>query len=45
MVIGDNEINFCFLFFSWMYWIDWKEDKIDDSVGRIEKVWMDGVNR
>lgn len=28
-----------------MYWIDWEEDEIDDSVGRIEKVWMDGFNR
>lgn len=30
---------------SWMYWTDWEEDEIDDSVGRIEKAWMDGFNR
>uniref|UniRef100_A0A7M4EIL7 Low-density lipoprotein receptor-related protein 1B n=1 Tax=Crocodylus porosus TaxID=8502 RepID=A0A7M4EIL7_CROPO len=29
----------------WMYWTDWEEDEIDDSVGRIEKAWMDGYNR
>ncbi|XP_011852779.1 PREDICTED: low-density lipoprotein receptor-related protein 1B-like [Mandrillus leucophaeus] len=29
----------------WMYWTDWEEDEIDDSVGRIEKAWMDGFNR
>lgn len=34
-----------FSFFSWMYWTDWEEDEIDDSVGRIEKAWMDGYNR
>lgn len=28
-----------------MYWTDWEEDEIDDSVGRIEKAWMDGYNR
>lgn len=28
-----------------MYWTDWEEDEIDDSVGRIEKAWMDGINR
>lgn len=28
-----------------MYWTDWEEDEIDDSVGRIEKAWMDGFNR
>ncbi|XP_008586888.1 PREDICTED: low-density lipoprotein receptor-related protein 1B-like, partial [Galeopterus variegatus] len=30
---------------NWMYWTDWEEDEIDDSVGRIEKAWMDGFNR
>ncbi|CAH2305432.1 low-density lipo receptor-related 1B [Pelobates cultripes] len=29
----------------WMYWTDWEEDVIDDSVGRIEKAWMNGFNR
>ncbi|KAH0621373.1 hypothetical protein JD844_022571 [Phrynosoma platyrhinos] len=29
----------------WMYWTDWEEDQIDDSVGRIEKAWMNGYNR
>ncbi|XP_019488618.1 PREDICTED: low-density lipoprotein receptor-related protein 1B-like, partial [Hipposideros armiger] len=29
----------------WMYWTDWEEDEIDDSVGRIEKAWMDGFKR
>ncbi|KAK4817558.1 hypothetical protein QYF61_020007 [Mycteria americana] len=29
----------------WMYWTDWEEDEIDDSVGRIEKAWMDGYSR
>uniref|UniRef100_A0A8C6XVP1 LDL receptor related protein 1B n=1 Tax=Naja naja TaxID=35670 RepID=A0A8C6XVP1_NAJNA len=29
----------------WMYWTDWEEDEIDDSMGRIEKAWMDGNNR
>ncbi|XP_041434027.1 low-density lipoprotein receptor-related protein 1B-like [Xenopus laevis] len=29
----------------WMYWTDWEEDEIDDSMGRIEKAWMDGSNR
>ncbi|KAF7241914.1 Low-density lipoprotein receptor-related protein 1B, partial [Varanus komodoensis] len=29
----------------WMYWTDWEEDEIDDSVGRIEKAWMNGFNR
>nr|KAF6353583.1 hypothetical protein mPipKuh1_010497 [Pipistrellus kuhlii] len=28
-----------------MYWTDWEEDEIDDSVGRIEKAWMDGFHR
>lgn len=28
-----------------MYWTDWEEDEIDDSVGRIEKAWMDGYSR
>lgn len=42
---GDNKIHSCFSCPSWMYWTDWEEDKIDDSVGRIEKAWMDGFNR
>uniref|UniRef100_A0A803TQP0 LDL receptor related protein 1B n=1 Tax=Anolis carolinensis TaxID=28377 RepID=A0A803TQP0_ANOCA len=29
----------------WMYWTDWEEDQIDDSVGRIEKAWMNGYSR
>ncbi|XP_015279019.1 PREDICTED: low-density lipoprotein receptor-related protein 1B-like, partial [Gekko japonicus] len=29
----------------WMYWTDWEEDEIDDSVGRIEKAWMNGHSR
>uniref|UniRef100_A0A8C4MYX3 LDL receptor related protein 1B n=1 Tax=Equus asinus asinus TaxID=83772 RepID=A0A8C4MYX3_EQUAS len=29
----------------WMYWTDWEEPPLDDSVGRIEKAWMDGFNR
>ncbi|XP_038606813.1 low-density lipoprotein receptor-related protein 1B [Tachyglossus aculeatus] len=29
----------------WMYWTDWEEDEIDDSVGRIERAWMDGSER
>ncbi|XP_041117281.1 low-density lipoprotein receptor-related protein 1B-like [Polyodon spathula] len=29
----------------WMYWTDWEEDEVNDSVGRIEKAWMDGSNR
>lgn len=36
---------FCLLFHSWMYWTDWEEDEIDDSVGRIEKAWMNGHSR
>lgn len=28
-----------------MYWTDWEEDEVDDSVGRIEKAWMDGFHR
>lgn len=31
--------------FSWMYWTDWEEDEVNDSIGRIEKAWMDGSNR
>lgn len=42
---GDNKMHSCFSCPSWMYWTDWEEDKIDDSVGRIEKAWMDGFNR
>uniref|UniRef100_A0A8C6WZR3 Low density lipoprotein receptor-related protein 1Bb n=1 Tax=Neogobius melanostomus TaxID=47308 RepID=A0A8C6WZR3_9GOBI len=30
---------------SWMYWTDWEEDEVNDSIGRIEKAWMDGSNR
>ncbi|KAJ8003649.1 hypothetical protein DPEC_G00150520 [Dallia pectoralis] len=33
------------LLHSWMYWTDWEEDEINDSVGRIEKAWMDGSHR
>ncbi|XP_015214111.2 low-density lipoprotein receptor-related protein 1B isoform X2 [Lepisosteus oculatus] len=29
----------------WMYWTDWEEDEVNDSIGRIEKAWMDGSNR
>ncbi|TRY84843.1 hypothetical protein DNTS_002284 [Danionella cerebrum] len=29
----------------WMYWTDWEEDDVNDSIGRIEKAWMDGSNR
>lgn len=28
-----------------MYWTDWEEDEVNDSIGRIEKAWMDGSNR
>uniref|UniRef100_A0A8C9TUU4 Low density lipoprotein receptor-related protein 1Ba n=1 Tax=Scleropages formosus TaxID=113540 RepID=A0A8C9TUU4_SCLFO len=30
---------------SWMYWTDWEEDEVNDSIGRIERAWMDGSNR
>ncbi|KAG5262027.1 hypothetical protein AALO_G00291300 [Alosa alosa] len=30
---------------SWMYWTDWEEDEVNDSIGRIEKAWMDGSHR
>ncbi|XP_016375775.1 low-density lipoprotein receptor-related protein 1B-like [Sinocyclocheilus rhinocerous] len=30
---------------SWIYWTDWEEDEVNDSIGRIEKAWMDGSNR
>uniref|UniRef100_A0AAY4BR92 EGF-like domain-containing protein n=1 Tax=Denticeps clupeoides TaxID=299321 RepID=A0AAY4BR92_9TELE len=30
---------------SWMYWTDWEEDEVNDSIGKIEKAWMDGSNR
>lgn len=30
---------------SWMYWTDWEEDEVNDSIGRIEKAWMDGSSR
>ncbi|XP_042180932.1 low-density lipoprotein receptor-related protein 1B-like [Oncorhynchus tshawytscha] len=30
---------------SWMYWTDWEEDEVNDSVGKIEKAWMDGSHR
>lgn len=33
------------LYDSWMYWTDWEEDEVNDSIGRIEKAWMDGSNR
>uniref|UniRef100_A0A4W5QCD1 EGF-like domain-containing protein n=1 Tax=Hucho hucho TaxID=62062 RepID=A0A4W5QCD1_9TELE len=33
------------LVFSWMYWTDWEEDEVNDSVGKIEKAWMDGSHR
>lgn len=33
------------LYDSWMYWTDWEEDEVNDSIGRIEKSWMDGSNR
>lgn len=33
------------VWFSWMYWTDWEEDEVNDSIGRIEKAWMDGSNR
>ncbi|XP_028834761.1 low-density lipoprotein receptor-related protein 1B-like isoform X2 [Denticeps clupeoides] len=29
----------------WMYWTDWEEDEVNDSIGRIEKAWMDGSHR
>ncbi|XP_048876028.1 low-density lipoprotein receptor-related protein 1B-like isoform X1 [Brienomyrus brachyistius] len=29
----------------WMYWTDWEEDEVNDSIGRIERAWMDGSNR
>lgn len=28
-----------------MYWTDWEEDEVNDSIGRIEKAWMDGSHR
>lgn len=33
------------VFVSWMYWTDWEEDEVNDSIGRIERAWMDGSNR
>uniref|UniRef100_A0A3P9A5H3 EGF-like domain-containing protein n=1 Tax=Esox lucius TaxID=8010 RepID=A0A3P9A5H3_ESOLU len=33
------------LLHGWMYWTDWEEDEVNDSVGRIEKAWMDGSHR
>ena len=30
---------------SWMYWTDWEEDEVNDSIGRIERAWMDGSHR
>lgn len=35
----------CFVRSSWMYWTDWEEDEVNDSIGRIEKAWMDGSHR
>ncbi|KPP65895.1 hypothetical protein Z043_115656 [Scleropages formosus] len=29
----------------WMYWTDWEEDEVNDSIGRIEQAWMDGSHR
>ncbi|XP_048835137.1 low-density lipoprotein receptor-related protein 1B-like isoform X4 [Brienomyrus brachyistius] len=29
----------------WMYWTDWEEDEVNDSIGRIERAWMDGSSR
>lgn len=37
--------NVCVYLHSWMYWTDWEEDEVNDSIGRIEKAWMDGSNR
>lgn len=28
-----------------MYWTDWEEDEVNDSIGQIEKAWMDGSHR
>ncbi|KAL1021804.1 hypothetical protein UPYG_G00018280 [Umbra pygmaea] len=33
------------LLHGWMYWTDWEEDEVNDSVGRIEKAWMDGSHK
>uniref|UniRef100_A0A8C8LYL0 EGF-like domain-containing protein n=1 Tax=Oncorhynchus tshawytscha TaxID=74940 RepID=A0A8C8LYL0_ONCTS len=30
---------------SWMYWTNWEEDEVNDSVGKIERAWMDGSHR
>lgn len=42
-----NQFHSCAAVFvcSWMYWTDWEEDEVNDSIGRIEKAWMDGSNR